>query len=577
MADILVVPETDRRNGVGHFKRLVFYMTHGQLHADILVPTEDARAYLSPYAPPLVRKAFVSTVPADRTYTVLIADTFVLRASDVRRYRRYAKVICALDARGTGASYCDYIIDILPRVRGAKGNITAPQLLPIALSGAKQNALSGAKQNAPPSAERNVMIYLGGAPRAHLMSKAIRRLKSAHPTARLAISIVTPHPSPADDREARREIRRMRAKPHWVCTHIYAPHSLDEYIARSDTVITHFGLTALTAMLIGKEVLIIDRTRYHAQCTRSLYHSISRPNGYSPLFFSPARFYELIDAISRTHPTECPVCRGNWYRIYARFAFRSFARCSVCRMHFVILHAAQPTDYGEGYFDSEYRNQYGKTYLEDFDHIYRLGVERLRIISALHSSRPRSLLDIGCAYGPFLSAAKERDFDCYGIDVNREAIAYAQAHVAAQVAHCSIEQCDPMLLFQRHSFSVITMWYVIEHFSVLEPVLRKIHALLPMGGLFAFSTPNRRGLSFRVDRTAALHSSPVDHYTVWGGREAKAILLRFGLKVVRTVMHGVHPQQYPHIPPAVSRFLSIRCGQGSTFSIYARKIHPISQ
>ena len=151
-------------------------------------------------------------------------------------------------------------------------------------------------------------------------------------------------------------------------------------------------------------------------------------------------------------------------------------------------------------------------------------------------------------------------------------MAHVRRHITAQVAQCSATRLDAATLFGRSRFDVITMWYVIEHFDSLLPVLQKCVALLPIGGLFALSTPNSAALPFRVDRTAALHSSPIDHYTLWRARRAPAQLARFGLRVVRIVTHGVHSRQYPNMPAAVSRLLCTRFRQGTTFSIYARKI-----
>ena len=121
MADVLIVPECDARRGVGHFKRIAFYIARGSLRADILLPDAAQRKRLGAYCTAAVRRTFIDAVDSSRRYAVLIVDTFTIRARDVRRYRRYAPIICALDGRGRGSAYCDYVIDILPRVRGRCG------------------------------------------------------------------------------------------------------------------------------------------------------------------------------------------------------------------------------------------------------------------------------------------------------------------------------------------------------------------------------------------------------------------------------------------------------------------------
>lgn len=590
MADILLIPEVDHRCGVGHFKRLAFYLTTTSLCADILIPSRVDQERLGRYCSAEVRSAFVSAVPPDRRYRVLLLDAFTVSARDVERYRRFGAIICALDARGSGADYCDYVLDILPRVHGRAGNIAAPQLLPIprpispaqpratGVPSARRQLASAVQPHATGTiSRRRVIMYFGGQSRTRtrLVSKAMRMLRRRYPSDPLEIAI----PIPASD-----ALPSVTPSTLHRIRYFHAPQSLDEELAEADIVIAGFGLTALAARLHNKELLMLNPSRYHARCARALDRSSSSDApGYQPQFFSAAFFETLLASISHTHPTCCPLCSSTRYRVYARFPVRSFARCTQCRMHFMLIHRTQSFSYDRRYFDVEYRKQYGRSYLEDFDHIYQMSKERLAIIAAVRRRRrplmlcqpsdsSPALFDIGCAYGPFLRAAQDCRFNCYGIDVNNEAINYVKEQITDQVAQCEIGQCDPHALFGRRHFDVVTMWYVIEHISALEPILRNISALLLPGGLFAFSTPNRTSLSFCADHLAALHSSPTDHYTLWGVREVRKILPRFGLRVVRVVLHGFHAQHYPNLPSWTSRFLSKRLRYGTTFSVYAEKI-----
>lgn len=568
MADILLIPESNHRYGVGHFKRLVFYLTTASLRADILIPSKIDQERLSSYCSPDVTRSFVTTVSPNRRYQLLLIDRFTISRRDIERYRRFGSIICALDARGNGAAYCDYIIDILPRVQGRSGNISAPQLLPIL------HPTSATPSRSPSTtiASRRVLVYFGGRSRTKLLSRAIRVLRHHYPKELLEITVPLPVADP---------LPPTVSTAYQIVRYLHAPQSLSGELAQADIVVTSFGLTALAATLHNKKLIILNPTRYHDRCTRVL-RDVSG-HAYQPQFFSAPFFKALLTTVSDTHPTHCPLCSGTRYRIYARFPVRSFAKCLQCRMHIMLLHSTQSLNYDQNYFDSEYRRQYGKSYLEDFDHIYQIGKQRTETLATVcrrrsspvsrrESNSLTTLLDIGCAYGPFLRAAQEHGFNCYGIDVNEQAIDYIKEHITTQVATCSMAQFDSRALFDRDSFDIITMWYVIEHISSLEPVLQRINTLLPLGGVFSFSTPSRASLLFRANQSAALHSSPIDHYTLWGVREAKAILLRFGLKVVRVVFHGFHAHHYPHIPHRISYFLSKKLRYGTTFSIYAQKI-----
>ena len=63
----------------------------------------------------------------------------------------------------------------------------------------------------------------------------------------------------------------------------------------------------------------------------------------------------------------CPVCGGDRSRPAAGDA--PFRRCRACGVVFNTAHA--PLSYSDSYFTADYKAQYGKTYEEDFDPIYR--------------------------------------------------------------------------------------------------------------------------------------------------------------------------------------------------------------
>ena len=619
MADILFVPETDAAHGIGHFKRVAFYVAHSSFDADILVPGTHNQERLRRYCSPAVAARFVDERTRRKTYTLLIIDTFIVHARTVRACKEFAKIVCALDARGSGAAYCDYIIDVLPRVRGKKGNSSVPQLLPIkgdapdavvdtnatttahgaahrgtdtsstdiishdavdADGGAEHSAVpadvqyttvhSGARRHAGAnsvdtptapvqSAPLRALIYFSGKSYARRTARALRYLHRTYSSAHLDISIVVPS---------------AEQRTRWTHRTLYAPHSINMYIAQSDVVVAHFGLTALTALLYKKELLLLDPSRYHRRCTRALYLE-SASGGYRPCFFFSTHFNTLINNILHTHPTKCPLCASTNYRIYDRSACRSFAQCRNCTMHFMLVHTAPPSSYNRHYFAGAYQTQYGKIYVDDFAHIYNMGCARLGIISGIRSPvHYNTILDIGCAYGPFMKAAIDKGYNCYGIDVNQEAVSYVKKEITDQVARCAIQDYVPAL-FQRTSFDIITMWYVIEHFSILGPILTKINALLPMGGIFAFSTPNRAALRMSIAPKDALRDSPLDHYTFWSKRHLSKILSRFGWRVRQVIVHGVHSEYYPTLPRRLGHMLSSGLGYGTTFSVYAEKISTI--
>jgi 2-polyprenyl-3-methyl-5-hydroxy-6-metoxy-1,4-benzoquinol methylase len=246
-----------------------------------------------------------------------------------------------------------------------------------------------------------------------------------------------------------------------------------------------------------------------------------------------------------------------------------------------------PQEYTESYFFVDYKRQYGKTYLEDFSQLKSVGEGRLRLIQKLLvSDTAPKLLDIGCAYGPFLAAARDGGFDPLGLDPAGEAVDYVKKTLGipalrgffpedfSGVPDGSADELKPK------SFDVISLWYVIEHFREPRPALEALVRLLKPGGILALSTPSYNGVSRRKSPKAFLEQSPGDHWTIWDPRRCAGILKKFGFRVKKRVITGHHPERFPLIGhllkanTALYRFfsiLSVLFGLGDTFEVYAVK------
>ena len=240
----------------------------------------------------------------------------------------------------------------------------------------------------------------------------------------------------------------------------------------------------------------------------------------------------------------------------------------------MIYFGGNERSYDEDYFGDEYRRQYGKTYLEDFDHIKNTALGRLRRITALMKtiSHPR-LLDVGCAYGPFLLAAAEAGFRAEGIDISTAAVDYVKKTLGLP---CTLERFDGKKGSSRpYLFDTVTMWFVIEHFQDLERVLLRCNRIMEMGGILAFSTPCGAGISARRNAKEFYRNSPVDHYTIWTPSSAVRVLKRYGFESRSIRITGHHPERFPRACAwnrafygLLSRFLRL----GDTFEVYAQKV-----
>ena len=375
--------------------------------------------------------------------------------------------------------------------------------------------------------------------------------------------------------------------------------NLRDRLCEWDIIVTHYGFTAFEALAAGCAVILVSPTEYHYQLGINAGFStmpagIPSAQGFKALFKTgidipsivtpqskEKSLADFILKLSTATAHRCPLCdEQSPLPPEGRAENKTVSRCPVCGMYYPSFIAAEKKDYSEQYFFEEYQAQYGKTYLEDFESIKRQGLRRMSIINAIYAKvfnggkeeslfeglhhGTKRILDVGCAYGPFLAAAKESGWNPVGTDISAEAVHYVcktlqlpacqapfpvlPARFPFTVEKTFTEQHNQSLSIPLESggFSAVTMWFVIEHFQDLNSVLQKVSDLLIGGGIFAFSTPALSGVTGRWNRRLFFAQSPTDHYTIWDRWQAKKQLEQYGFTVKKIVSIGHHPERFPH-------------------------------
>ncbi|MCG8480416.1 MAG: methyltransferase domain-containing protein [Spirochaetales bacterium] len=443
-----------------------------------------------------------------------------------------AGLIVGIDLAGEARRYCSYLIDTLRTPTGLeRANLHDIGLL----------HLPEAVREAWPERIDTILVAFGGEAISESAYSIVRRLSSEG----YDVTIATPRVV-----EAPPGVRMLRA-----------PGDLAEKLHRYDAVITHYGLTAYEALWARVPVILMNPTPYHrALAAAAGFLQARSAAGVVRFMAQPGRMaqrYErirptgrsslvaAINALGRPERFDTPTGGDRWQPALERFAERTFFCDSRDDLVYMQRFGGEATEYGHDYFFSEYRDQYGRTYLEDFDHIRVMGTGRMdRLLKRYRSAAataPR-LLDIGCAYGPFLSAATETGCIVKGIDISEEAVAYVRDTLGHTALQGDILSIDPAEL--GGPFDIVTMWYVIEHFFDLDRLLNRIADLVRPGGLFSFSTPNARGISAMRNRREFLRCSPQDHYTILDPRSTRTVLKRAGFTVRTIYVTGHHPERF---------------------------------
>ena len=159
---------------------------------------------------------------------------------------------------------------------------------------------------------------------------------------------------------------------------------------------------------------------------------------------------------------------------------------------------AKADSYSDTYFTDEYKNQYGKTYIEDEENLRSFARSRLNYISN-YLPPPASLLEIGCACGFFLDEARKIGYDVYGIEISEYASGFANINLKLNVLRSSFDSQGIAELQKRFriKYDIIAAFYALEHFPDQKLAFRNIASLANNGGIFTGALPSTFGPVFR--------------------------------------------------------------------------------
>ncbi|MDR1108380.1 MAG: class I SAM-dependent methyltransferase [Spirochaetaceae bacterium] len=618
---VLVIPALEKGRGGGHLVRSLTLVRSlrslgGEAYLYLAVkPGENAGEYregITNLALPLEAAWILDTgqKPEEKEWALIIVDRFKTSPEELRIWSAWGPLL-GLDEGGPGREGFDFLLDLLPGLPGrALPNNAAPELLPLPKTRRPSFFTARYAGEGPVSggipAPLKVLVSFGAEDPAGLSLPAARALINP-PITEITLLLGGLNKDAAPPEQPGLRVLRN-------------PGELRERLAGYDLVVTHFGLTAFEALHARVPVLLVAPGPYHKKLGQrggfiSAGTGKKGANRLGRFLYTKdrldreklGRIAAACETASRRHrldgerrvdlsallfgftpilPSACPVCgtgeRLN-HRVLARFPHRTYRLCPHCGMVYMLRLSKPPIEYGTDYFFGAYKEQYGKTYLEDFPSLADRGKKRLRRILSLLPQKeerlPRRLLDLGCAYGPFLAAARDLGFSPVGMDAAEDALRYVREKLGFPAFQGFFPESP--LEFQERSFEVITLWYVIEHFEDPRRALTEINRLLKPGGLIAFATPSYEGISRFSSRKKFLKKSPSDHWTVWSPRRCGKTLAAFGFTVKKILVTGHHPERFPLIGPFLTKrtgllynffyWISVIFGLGDTFEVYALK------
>ena len=239
-----------------------------------------------------------------------------------------------------------------------------------------------------------------------------------------------------------------------------------------------------------------------------------------------------------TEAVTCCVCHREGRPIYDLDPF-GVVRCPRCTMVFVSPRL-NPEALQRMYDDVAYFEGEGSVYGEPGRFSAGMFLQRQwmtgRLALAERESRRATsgsrLLEIGCAYGLFLDAARNRGYDVTGVELSTSAADHARDRLGLSVF--SSQLADAPL---DGTFDVVCAWDTMEH--VPDPVefWRSIRGLLADDGVVLFSTPYFTSLPARLLRTRWWTLKPTEHIWHFTPRTHRTAAAQAGMDVTRMVLN----------------------------------------
>jgi SAM-dependent methyltransferase len=166
-------------------------------------------------------------------------------------------------------------------------------------------------------------------------------------------------------------------------------------------------------------------------------------------------------------------------------------RCRSCSLHYVNPRPAAELVI-EGYASAE-----DATFVAQNDqriHSFQQVLRKVLKFAGLKDGSGKRYLDVGCAGGASLVAARSLGFESVGVEPSRWMADYGRKTYGVDIRDGVLEPD----MFPPGSFDVITLWDVLEHIPEPRPLLERVGELLRPDGVFLVSYPDFRSIMGRI-------------------------------------------------------------------------------
>lgn len=248
--------------------------------------------------------------------------------------------------------------------------------------------------------------------------------------------------------------------------------------------------------------------------------------------------------------TTCRVC-GERENIKVKFRKNSLniLYCQRCRLSYLDYDPKLESIkkfYSEEYFQGEGKRWGYYNYFAERENLLLSSQKRLTDIEKI--AKVGRILDVGCATGFFLEAAKESGWKPYGVEVSNFAGSVARKKFGKNVTIGELQKNT----FHKNYFDAVTLWDTIEHLPDPKETLKIIQGILKRGGLICLSTGDIESLLAKISgKSWHLYHLP-EHLSFFSPKTIRNLLKSCGFRVISIS----HPGSYYTIEYLIRRLAS---------------------
>jgi SAM-dependent methyltransferase len=246
----------------------------------------------------------------------------------------------------------------------------------------------------------------------------------------------------------------------------------------------------------------------------------------------------------------CRVCESSRLRsVPFGYAYNTKWLAGVeCRDCGVIFLHPQPMQeelkhmYSKEYFEGDFRCGHAGSY---FDSGTLDALADQRLLDRIKKIKPAgNFLEIGCAGGAFLRAARDTGYTVQGVEFSEDAVRFARERFQLDVREGDVTDAG----FETGRFDVVFMGDVLEHLPDPAAVVREAYRIMQPGGVLVIECPMQTNtlfsrMGFGVYRvlgaTATVHLPPY-HLFEYRPGSLRSLLERFGFGIMR-ISQGIIP------------------------------------